>query len=249
MKDPRLDNLPFILETPTVDDTLKLADLPTSQANEDGNGAIWRREISLLHALERDDDDGAERLLGEIRALVKKGKEVSDGKKAAKKERKMSKGKGNGKVKMGGVEDEDDLDQTEEESSDAGKTDEDEGDKQEKPKGRRTPDRARGRRLPGKTVKVELSDLDEVTDPKPMRDRKNRRKTVTPSNAVKRHATEPAPEHGKGTRAKRARTKPFLISEGGDGDLLPEVQEENHTVNGRIKKKVKKTKHGVTVTI
>jgi AP endonuclease-1 len=84
MSDGRHDGLPFILETPLLDEDLKKGDPAI--------GDVWRKEIELLYQLEAGTDaDRVEQLLDGIRTLVKAAEKGKDERKALAKERKRQK--------------------------------------------------------------------------------------------------------------------------------------------------------------
>jgi AP endonuclease 1 len=81
MSDMRHDGLPFILETPLLEQDLKKGDPAI--------GEVWRKEIELLYQLEAGTDaDRVEQLLDGIRSLVKAAEKGKAERKALVKERK-----------------------------------------------------------------------------------------------------------------------------------------------------------------
>jgi AP endonuclease-1 len=103
MADPRLDGLPFILETPMLDGTLNA---------EGDSGKVWTSEIALLYEVQRvvqaskpeqwpaalESDANVQELFQGIKAIVDANNELKEAKKAAKKaEKALAKAAGRAK--------------------------------------------------------------------------------------------------------------------------------------------------------
>lgn len=89
MSDPRLDELPLILETPMLDQTL----------NASGpGGRVWQNECNLLYRLEKigpnekliETDEIVQKLFGEIQEAVLESRRVKEQKKLAAKKAKKN---------------------------------------------------------------------------------------------------------------------------------------------------------------